>query len=258
MMMEAFPELADLLDASDTDLSTAFEKRDSERVDSELASLVSLLDDPGQLKTTEIQRLLRRREEFVKLSIISERSRVTVKTGGTSGLHFLLHASRSTETPLFTLNGPRSGTLCPGDEESYPGMALLKVAASKSTCINAADRLTEAHESLSVTAWREVRLGPKHISGLSGNVRSPEKDSDYVDGDVLPKVSLVIFVPPASNKRPATSRDEMQAPNVDDMGSIKQEIAAMRLDQAAMRIQMQMPQQQVQLLTGKLEHVAVD
>jgi hypothetical protein len=115
---------------------------------------------------------------------------------------------------------------------------------------SAADQWTEMHDQLSVTAWREVTLGPKHVaSGLSGNIRSPKKGDDYAD--VNPKVSLIIYAPKnfqASKKRSRPANltahaDEPAGAHVDELGLMRQEVSLLRLQVDLLQRQTQAVQQ---------------
>ena len=160
------------------------------------------LANPSELTAIDAQELLRRRAQLVASGLVCEEAGVTVTLEGAGGgIHFLMHAKRNTTTPLFTVNGPNSGTLCPGNEAAYAGYGMLKISCAKKTD---ADGWTDAHYQVSVAVWREVLLSPA-LGLLKGeNVRSPKQPEHY--SDVQPKVSLVAFCPQkpssASGKRP--------------------------------------------------------
>ena len=166
------------------------------------ASLEShkLAGPPWQLPESakEAQRLIHNQQSLK----LHEAASIEVTTDGNSGMHFLMHAPRASGSPLFTLSGPGSGTLCPGDEAAFPGHALLKLAASRKPT---ADGWTEEHSRLNVVAWREVLIGAKHgktdhsDGTLRANIRGPKVGEDFID--VKPKVSLITWAVPASNKR---------------------------------------------------------
>jgi hypothetical protein len=103
-------------------------------VDPEVALLISsALERPNQPSPKDVQRLLHQQVALVDARVLTAEAVVVVKTDGNSGMHFLMHASKATETPLINLCGPCSGTLCPGDEAAHPGKALLKTIGSKNS-----------------------------------------------------------------------------------------------------------------------------
>lgn len=167
----------------------------------------------GQLTPKEAQQVLNEQVSLAASGQVREEACINVDTGFSGGMHFLVHAQKAQETPLITIAGPGSGYLCPGDEVAYPGKAMLKVQASKNAKVPA-ERWTSAHARLTVTAWREVDLVPKHsdsgsVGSLSRNMHHPKKDCDYYD--ITPKVSLITFAPSdaplGAHKRPRHEQD---------------------------------------------------
>lgn len=173
----------------------------------------------------DAQRILHRRKTIVEAGLLDEKP--TTEVGG-SRMHYLMHASKPTETPLFNLLGPKSGSLLPGNEAVHPGLVLLKVSAARNTKASH-DRWTEEHEQASVAAWREVKLGPNLADGSFKGKERPEAGKDFTD-DIDPKISLITITPkrvsPQNVKRPrqaqlARPTGRLPSAEVDDDGSQK-------------------------------------
>ena len=116
-----------------------------------LAGLVTELfrqiDDPnGRGETAAlVQEILNSRAVLVEHEHLREETTLNRVSSEANDAFFLIHQKRGVETPEITLNGPKSGYLYAGDEQSYPGFAMLKVQGVDS----------RAHdESISVFAWR--------------------------------------------------------------------------------------------------------
>lgn len=159
------------------------------------ATLMTRLNavDLNEMTAKDAQELLHRQDSLVSSGFLREEASIKLDADRQSGMHFLLHARKASEKPLFCILGPVTGTLCAGNENTYPGCGMLKVSASRNRKIPD-EAWTREYEELSVTAWREVQLGPKYeIDSLGCNVRSPKHGDHFID---LPsKVSLVVYGP---------------------------------------------------------------
>ena len=187
-------ELADLMQDEPSDAT-----RRSTETDAMLHS--RCLENSGENMTAEdAQQLLHRRASLVAAGLMRETPSIEVDLDESCGMHFLIN-DRAKETPLFNLAGPSSGMLYPGDDSTFPGVALLKISASKNTAKIGKDpavtaRWTDEHALYSITSWREVQLGLAHgrteqlVGSLQKHSERPKKD-EY--DDIKPKISLIVF-----------------------------------------------------------------
>ena len=187
-------ELADLMQDEPSDAT-----RRSTETDAMLHS--RCLENSGENMTAEdAQQLLHRRASLVAAGLMRETPSIEVDLDESCGMHFLIN-DRAKETPLFNLAGPSSGMLYPGDDSTFPGVALLKISASKNTAKIGKDpavtaRWTDEHARYSITSWREVQLGLAHgrteqlVGSLQKHSERPKKD-EY--DDIKPKISLIVF-----------------------------------------------------------------
>ena len=160
------------------------------------------LENSGENMTAEdAQQLLHRRASLVAAGLMRETPSIEVDLDESCGMHFLMNDQKAKETPLFNLAGPSSGMLYPGDDSTFPGVALLKISASKNTAKIGKDpavtaRWTDEHAHYSITSWREVQLGLAHgrteqlVGSLQKHSERPKKD-EY--DDIKPKISLIVF-----------------------------------------------------------------
>ena len=215
-------ELADLMQ---DELSEA--TRRSTETDATLHS--RCLENSSENMTAEdAQQLLHRQPSLVAAGLMRETPSIEVDLDESCGMHFLMNDQKAKETPLFNLAGPGSGMLYRGDDSTFPGVALLKISASKNTAKIGKDpavtaRWTDEHARYSVTSWREVQLGSAHgrteqlVGSLPDTVKSvngPKKDHDY--DDIKPKVSLIVFYLREAAKEAANKR---QCPALDSPSS---------------------------------------
>lgn len=261
-------ELADIVDddvLGDSEINTALAGVvAADSVDPETISLISrALKQPNgsMLMPTEAQHLLHQKALLVNSKLLNEEDIIVTTADGRSGMHFLNHVVKATQTPLITITGPRTGALYPGDEANYPGVALLKLYGAKKA---KAATSTEANEqelarAASVTVWREVKLMPQHKDGLSRFVRGPVKGVDYKD--IAPKLSLITFNRPASRKRKQPSLTVVPLAMVTtngngenmhvELGDVKQQLTTLRMEVQQLQQQVQEQQEQLLLLLGK-------
>ena len=160
------------------------------------------LENSGENMTAEdAQQLLHRRASLVAAGLMRETPSIEVDLDESCGMHFLMNDQKAKGTPLFNLAGPSSGMLYPGDDSTFPGVALLKISASKNTAKIGKDpavtaRWTDEHAHYSITSWREVQLGLAHgrteqlVGSLQKHSERPKKD-EY--DDIKPKISLIVF-----------------------------------------------------------------
>ena len=187
------------------------------------------LENSSENMTAEdAQQLLHRQPSLVAAGLMRETPSIEVDLDESCGMHFLMNDQKAKETPLFNLAGPGSGMLYRGDDSTFPGVALLKISASKNTAKIGKDpavtaRWTDEHARYSVTSWREVQLGSAHgrteqlVGSLPDTVKSvngPKKDHDY--DDIKPKVSLIVFYLREAAKEAANKR---QCPALDSPSS---------------------------------------
>ena len=187
------------------------------------------LENSSENMTAEdAQQLLHRQPSLVAAGLMRETPSIEVDLDESCGMHFLMNDQKAKETPLFNLAGPGSGMLYRGDDSTFPGVALLKISASKNTAKIGKDpavtaRWTDEHARYSVTSWREVQLGSAHgrteqlVGSLPDTVKSvngPKKDHDY--DDIKPKVSLIVFYLREAAKEAANKR---QRPALDSPSS---------------------------------------
>ena len=188
-------ELADLMQDEPSDAT-----RRSTETDAMLHS--RCLENSGENMTAEdAQQLLHRRASLVAAGLMRETPSIEVDLDESCGMHFYINDQKAKETPLFNLAGPSSGMLYPGDDSTFPGVALLKISASKNTAKIGKDpavtaRWTDEHARYSITSWREVQLGLAHgrteqlVGSLQKHSERPKKD-EY--DDIKPKISLIVF-----------------------------------------------------------------
>jgi hypothetical protein len=232
---------------------------DDPSTDLDAAALVAQVrENLSSVSPTDAQKLLRRQSFLVSKKLMTEHAAVHVETDGTSGIHFLNHASREGSTPLYNLNGPRSGALYPADMTSFPGTAMLKLSATSNGKSRRTQQWTDAHERVAITAWREVQIGPKHgrsatsLGFIESSIRAPEINTDF--HDIKPKVSLIIFTPrpssPSGFKRHASTAGTSSDASCNDARFRKLEVDELRVGGVDVLQELAMLKAKILPLTG--------
>ena len=197
-------DIDDACDRSETDPCDMLEASElnEEQSDAELCRRLraKLVD----MTPRDAFQILTRRESLVKAQLLHEEALITVSTDGSSAgdFHILMHEKKAKETPIFQPEGAPTGYLYPLPES--PNSAILKVSAAMTKHAKAAE-CADAYQQLSVSVWREVKIGSKHGGMLANNLKAPKKYKDDPSKDdyedIKPKISLVVFQPKAQGMK---------------------------------------------------------